>query len=82
MKTIFEKLAMCQSAGEIQQMLAGNDHAVVPKQPTDEMLKYGSARVRDFYSEPNPYSRTRAMYHAMIAAAEVASPIRTNGEEK
>ena len=38
MKNVFEKLAMCQSAKEVQLILNGTGHAVVPIDATCRML--------------------------------------------
>ena len=48
--------------------------SLVPREPTDEMLKAGAAAVRDFWSEQGDYPRTRAMWRAMLAAAEAVRP--------
>jgi len=49
---------------------------MVAVEPTDEMLKAGSAALRDFYSEDGPYPRTKAMWRAMLASA----PPQATGE--
>ena len=46
------------------------DHVMVPREPTEAMLKHGAARLRDFYSESGHYPRTKALYKSMIAAHE------------
>ena len=43
---------------------------LVPREPTEVMLKHGAAAVRDYYSKPGLYPRTRAVWAAMVAAAE------------
>ncbi len=44
--------------------------AVVPREVTEEMLVAGAARHRDFLSNQGPYPRTRAVWTAMLTAAE------------
>lgn len=48
---------------------------LVPVEPTDEICKNGSAKVRDFYSESNPYSRTKAMYKAITKDAPTVQEV-------
>lgn len=44
-------------------------YALVPVEPTREMLVDGAKTARDFLWEAGPYPRSRAVYRAMLAAA-------------
>jgi len=49
--------------------LAENGLVVVPREATDEMLVLGGRAADDFFSQPGPYPRTKAVYRAMLSAA-------------
>ena len=37
--TIYEKLARCSTPAELQRMLVGNGMVIVPREPTEAMVK-------------------------------------------
>ena len=44
-------------------------HTLIPKEPTEAMLREGAAQIRNFMDETCPYPRVRAMWKAMLSAA-------------
>ena len=48
--------------------LEASGFVIVPIKATEEMLRDGAARIRDFYSEKDDYPRTKAMWKDAIAA--------------
>jgi hypothetical protein len=65
---IYEKLAKCCSASEVERMLKGTSHAVVPKMPTQEMMFAGSEADATTEIEKAPAFRARIIYLAMLNA--------------
>jgi len=52
-----------------RQWLADEGLVVVPRKATEEMLINGARAHDDFFSQPGPYARTKAVHRAMIDAA-------------
>ena len=50
-------------------LLAQRGLVVVPREPTDKMMRAGAANLRNFTTQHAPYPRTRSMFAAMIEAA-------------
>lgn len=73
MSEIHEALYDAKSApGPVPTSLAGqvpDGYVLVPKEPTEEMLRSISAACRNFYDEGGPYPRSKAVYKAMLSAA-------------
>ena len=61
---IFEKLARCDTAGEVERMLCGTGHVVVPVNPTLAMIQAGSPYMGEFGALGKNYAE--ACYRAMI----------------
>jgi hypothetical protein len=60
-----------QWGGETDAVLAAihaSGHRIVPVEPTEEMLREGAAKVREFMDVRGPYPRAHAMYCAMLTA--------------
>lgn len=53
---------------------AGAGWKLAPVEPTEEMLREGAAKVRDFMSGSGVYPRTGVMWAAMLAAAPTLPP--------
>ncbi len=51
-------------------------HTLVPKEPTEAMLREGAAQIRNFMDEKCPYPRVRAMWKAMLSAAPEPDAIK------
>jgi hypothetical protein len=52
---------------------ASNDFVLVPREPTEAMLRGGAAAQNDFTSKKGLYPRTQAVWHAMLASAALAA---------
>lgn len=64
---------MADRIEKLQVRLAGVDagtHVIVPVEPTSSMNINGFAAFRDLLSEAGPYPRTKAVWRAMIRAAQ------------
>jgi len=57
-----------ERADYILAAIHASDHRIVPVEPTEEMLREGAAKVREFMDVRGPYPRTHAMYRAMLTA--------------
>ena len=57
------------TADDILRAIEAAGWQVVPKEPTEEMLRDGAAKVRTFLEHEGNYPRTHAMWVAMLAAA-------------
>jgi len=77
MQTIFEKLAKCETAAEVERLLHGNfaaihdtrTHVAVPREPTENML-YRGYTATGVSGEALLITELRQGYKAMLAAAE------------
>lgn len=55
-------------------------HRIVPVEPTEEMLREGATKVREFMDVRGPYPRTHAMYRAMLTAYSMRIGCQMDGD--
>ena len=58
----------------------GEDFVLVPRVPTEAMLRGGAAAQNDFTSKKGLYPRTQAVWHAMLASVDMPAAVTAHFE--